>query len=448
MSVDVDVIIVGAGAAGIAAAMKLRKTSLSFIILEARNRVGGRACTDHETFTPTSVDLGASWIHSYRPENPMYPYYQEFQQDKQTTPTEQEDNRLNLDYDGKLLSPESLDHAKTILTQLFGCLEDFADASENKEDCSIEQVIKEKYEQLIEPQSEIKRVVDGFLADIELYEGSNLARLSAKQWEMLDENEINDRWVSFGYGTILEHLVEKYNLPIRLNTIVTCINTHDINRIAVSTTANDPPIFCRRVIITIPLGCLKRGTITFEPPLPDWKREAINQMGFGLLNKLIVQFSDCFWSTTTTELWHVSNQQRGHFLSTVCLPSPANIFIIFVYDALARELEDLPDNKILEQVMTFIRQIFPHTHVPDPIKFKFTRWAQDPFTYGSYSNYVVHANSNTVELLARDIADGRVHWAGEHTNINDNEWDIGYVASAFRSGERAALTIINQLSSS
>ncbi len=67
MSVDVDVIIVGAGAAGIAAAMKLRKTSLSFIILEARNRVGGRACTDHETFTPTSVDLGASWIHSYRP---------------------------------------------------------------------------------------------------------------------------------------------------------------------------------------------------------------------------------------------------------------------------------------------------------------------------------------------------------------------------------------------
>jgi monoamine oxidase len=116
-----------------------------------------------------------------------------------------------------------------------------------------------------------------------------------------------------------------------------------------------------------------------------------------------------------------------------------------VYDAFARELENLPDNKIVEQVMTFIRQIFPHTSVPDPIKFKFTRWSQDPFAYGSYSNYVVHANSNTVELLAKETADGRVQWAGEHTNTDDNEWDIGYLHSALRSGERAALTVLSQL---
>jgi polyamine oxidase len=100
--------------------------------------------------------------------------------------------------------------------------------------------------------------------------------------------------------------------------------------------------------------------------------------------------------------------------------------------------------------MNFIRQVFPQVPVPDPVKYKFTRWSQDPFAYGSYSNYAVHSNSNTVELLARDTADGRVHWAGEHTNTsdNDNEWDIGFVHSAFRSGQRAATAIINQLCSS
>lgn len=74
MSVDVDVIIVGAGAAGIADAMELRKTSLSFITLEARNHVDGLAYIDHETFTPTSVDLDASWFQHYRQENQMYLY--------------------------------------------------------------------------------------------------------------------------------------------------------------------------------------------------------------------------------------------------------------------------------------------------------------------------------------------------------------------------------------
>jgi monoamine oxidase len=450
MSVEADVIIIGAGAAGIAAAMELRKTSLSFVVLEARNRVGGRACTDHETFAPTPVDLGANWIHHYRPENPIYPYYQEFNVDKQISLTEQKENRLNLDYDGKLLSPEAIDDAKAICEQIFACLKDFIDVSKNEEDLSVEQVIKEEYERLVELQNETKRIVDSFLADIELYEASNLAQLSAKQWERVDVNKINDRWVSSGYGTILEHIADKYSLPIQLNTIVKRINTHDIDRIAVSTLDDSPPIFCRRIIVTIPLGCLKRDKITFEPPLPDWKRKAINQMGFGLLNKFILQFSDCFWGSATTNLWHTSNQQRGRFLSTTCLPPPANILIIFVHSTLAEEFETMTDNKILEQVMIFIRQVFPQSAVPDPIKYKFTRWAQDPFAYGSYSNSVVHSNPSTIELLARDTADGRVHWAGEHTNTNDNgnEWSNGYVHSAFRSGQRAAMAIINQLCSS
>ena len=80
------------------------------------------------------------------------------------------------------------------------------------------------------------------------------------------------------------------------------MNTSDPNRIAVNTNGDDTPKYCRRIIVTIPLGCLKRNTIKFEPPLPDWKRAAIDQMGFGLLNKLTLQFSDCFWGSTITNV--------------------------------------------------------------------------------------------------------------------------------------------------
>ena len=100
--------------------------------------------------------------------------------------------------------------------------------------------------------------------------------------------------------------------------------------------------------------------------------------------------------------------------------------------------------------MIYIRQIFSQVSIPNPIKYKFTRWGQDPFTYGSYSGYVVHSNQDTIKLLAKDTAAGRVHWAGEYANTKDNdeEWGTGCVHNAFLSGKRAAMTIINQLVSS
>ncbi|CAF5152180.1 unnamed protein product, partial [Rotaria sp. Silwood1] len=73
-----DVLIVGCGSAGIAAAIELQKISqVKFILLEARNRVGGRIVTDTTTFgTNTPIDLGAQWLHHFRPENPLYRYHE------------------------------------------------------------------------------------------------------------------------------------------------------------------------------------------------------------------------------------------------------------------------------------------------------------------------------------------------------------------------------------
>ncbi|CAF3678333.1 unnamed protein product [Rotaria sp. Silwood1] len=452
MSVDVDVIIVGAGAAGIGAAIELKKTSLSFVVLEARDRIGGRVYTDRETFSPIPVDLGASWIHEYEPNNPMYSYYQKYKVDEQNNSSydDDDDEILSLDYDGQCLSTEVEQQAKVVCAQLFQHLEKFASENDEQEDRSVEDVVRYYYDRIVESSGQIKRIIDSFLAVFEVHEASSFPALSAKQWETIDESTIHERFVSFGYGTILERIVDQYELSIRLNTLVTRIDTRNSDRIAIYTSTIDSPIFCRRIIVTIPLGCLKRETIVFEPPLPEWKRQAIAQMGFGLMNKLILQFPEQFWNAKKKIILRTCTEQRGRFLYTVCLPSPANILILLITGIYAYELEYLTDAGILDQVMIFLRQIFPQSQIPDPIKTKFTRWSQDPFAFGSYSNYAVHANKKTVEMLTRATADGRVHWAGEHAHFSDNtnKWMHGCVHSAVQSGRRAALVIKDQLGSS
>jgi polyamine oxidase len=129
------------------------------------------------------------------------------------------------------------------------------------------------------------------------------------------------------------------------------------------------------------------------------------------------------------------------------MPPPANILILFVTGVFAHELEALTDIQILEEIMKFLRQIFPGIDIPNPIKYKFTRWSQDPLAYGSYSNFPVHTGPHTIKELAKETADGRVQWAGEHANVNDGteNWSFGCVHSAFQSGQRAAKTIRKQL---
>ena len=116
-----DVIIIGCGPAGIAAGIEFQKiSSLKFLILEARNRVGGRVITDTKTFGINSpVDLGAQWLHHYRPENILYKYLQL-----------SKDNPINyhfilrssetpfFDIDGQRISSDKIAQAEDIFTKL------------------------------------------------------------------------------------------------------------------------------------------------------------------------------------------------------------------------------------------------------------------------------------------------------------------------------------------
>ncbi|CAF1545665.1 unnamed protein product, partial [Rotaria sordida] len=100
------------------------------------------------------------------------------------------------------------------------------------------------------------------------------------------------------------------------------------------------------------------NTIIFEPPLPEWKREAIDRMGYGLMNKLVVQFPDCFWGSSTLTIIHACTVRRGRFRFTICLPPPSNILIFFVTGTFVKEREKLTDNEILVEIMIFSSKLY------------------------------------------------------------------------------------------
>ncbi|CAF1466997.1 unnamed protein product [Adineta steineri] len=431
-----DIIIIGCGPAGIAAALELQKyqPTPSFLILEARNRVGGQAYTDTHTFaTDEPIDLGARWIHHYRPENPLSIHHTpsdkdrfnyQFFNDATTT--------AHFDYDGTSWSAASMNEAEKIVEEFYAHIKQY---DSTKEDISMFDAIRDKYEKI--QDEKVRRLVDMKLAFVEHYEASNLSELSTKSYEKSD-NDIKpcDLTLPIGLGSFIERIVERNHLPVQLNTIVTHINIPiDKNNSICISTQDQQHYMCKYVLITIPLGCLKKHGIHFTPALPDWKQNAIDRMGMGLLNKMHIQFPFTFWDEKLESIFISSNR----FRLFSCVPQ-AHILILFVAGKLARELEQQIDEQIVEQIIQCLQPIYPQ--MPKPTKWLMTRWGSDPFAYGSYSNFKTGSTHETVEELAKECYDGRIHWAGEHTNYGGT---IGCVDSAFESGHREAKRIYNKL---
>jgi polyamine oxidase len=430
-----DLIIIGCGPAGIAAALELQKyqPTPNFLIVEARNRVGGRTYTDKHTFVANEpIDLGARWIHHYRPENPLFPHHTPSDKDQIEYTFFDGPKTAFFDMDGTPLPDSLLAEAEKLAEEFCANIKQY---SPDKEDISMFDVIRDKYESIQDQQ--MRRLVNMNLSFIEHYEASNLHDLSAKSYLKSDfDLEPCDLTLPIGLGSFIEQIVERNHPPIQLNTIVTNIHIPtDKNYPICITTQDNHHYLCKYVLITVPLGCLKARSIQFSPSLPDWKQNAIDKMGFGLLNKIFVQFPSTFWDEKLESIFIASNR----FRLFLCLPKD-HMLVLFVAGDLAREVEQQTDEDTIEQIVQCLQPIYPQ--MPKPIKWLVSRWGCDPFAYGSYANFKVGATYETSKELARDCYDGRVYWAGEHANYGGT---IGCVDSAFESGHREAKRIYGKV---
>jgi monoamine oxidase len=439
MTTVYDVIIVGCGPAGIAAAIDFQRTSnVNYVILEARDRIGGRAVTDTSTFgAHIPVDLGAQWIHHYRPENPLYDYEQADDKHERNYRFIFSTNTTSIfDIDGQPFTNESIEQAERIVDEL---CQDIRTLSHQATDRSMFDMIETTLIKYGTTHPKMKRLIELYFSFIEQYEAANLDQLSAKSYLKSDDNMMeNNLALPDGFGTFVKAMTGRYKLPIELNSIVTCVDASNSDGIVRLTTADRRTLLCKYVLVTVPLGCLKKSTIEFLPCLPTWKQDAIDRMGFGLSNKIFLQFPRIFWNRQWSMFFTASTRYR-----TILCHADVGMLLVMVCARVAYELEDMSDADVVDDIMLMLRTIFSNEDVPQPQRYLITRWNSDRFACGSYASFSVGTNNQTLIDLARDCHE-RIYWAGEHTNYDGT---IGCVDSAFESGQREAKRLVERLHS-
>ena len=194
------------------------------------------------------------------------------------------------------------------------------------------------------------------------------------------------------------------------------------------------------VLCTASLGVLKAGHLDFRPALPSWKSQAISSLGFGLLNKLILEFDTAFWKTKNDSdmFGYVTpgpRESRGKFYIFWNLQRSTGRPILAALCAgeAAFAMEQDTEESLVTECMKALRAIHSEQTVPEPIHSHQTRWLQDEYARGSYSFLAAGNNGKEYDLLAKPVGT-TLYFAGEACNRDYP----ATVPGAYLSGLRAA----------
>jgi monoamine oxidase len=238
-----------------------------------------------------------------------------------------------------------------------------------------------------------------------------------------------------GFTPIVELLSK--DCDIRLNTQVSRIHYVD-NEIDVQT--NQGNFTTEKIIITVPLGILKKRLIKFEPELSQTKLSSLDKLDMGILDSLVLKFPHVFWPTMRFGINFCETGFDFRFLTNLVPFYQQPILTLRIAADHAKQLENQNDDIWLDKAMQALRHFFGN-HIPDPQQYIITRWGLDPFTYGSYSFIPVGATGEEHDILAEPI-NNKLFFAGEATHRRFP----ATVHGAYLSGIREAERIYSQLS--
>ncbi len=290
--------VIGAGVSGLAAAAALADAGLVVEVFEARDRIGGRVVTDRTLGTP--LDLGASWIHGARG-NPLTDIAEDLDLMRAKT---RYGNQVIRNEDGEVLCESDTSAGWQEVTWVeheYGA--DIADLSDEAEE------------------------------EGGLYGGK-------------------DRIFVCGYDDVLEAFAGDYE--VRLNAVVDRIEW-SAGRVLLD--AEGTPFDA--VIVTLPLGVLQSGSVVFAPELPQEKRNAIADLGMGLLNKVYLRFPEVFWDEEA-DLLGYDGPERGLFSEWVNIAKITGEPVLLGFNAssVADELEGWTDEEIVAEAMRALRGMY------------------------------------------------------------------------------------------
>lgn len=409
-SADLDVAVVGAGSAGIAAVRTLMASGLKVRLLEARARCGGRAWTDIDSLG-LPFDRGCGWLHSAL-RNPLRPLAEQHGIHCAAN------MQMRFHADGQLAEGARHQEIQSFLARN---LESMAEAGRRGRDLAGAEVI--------EHQHPYSSVLDNMIAAINGVESDMYSTGDAATQDDLGENWI----VREGLGELIAHRLGA-GLPVSLNCPVHAVN---YSQTPIRLRTAQGSLRARAVIVTVSTGVLAADTIRFTPALPDWKHDAIAAVPMGNAEKVALRFDgDAFGLAENTMLNIVKD---GRACGFHLRPFGQPVAIWFSGGALAREVAAMPLAQAQDFALEYLQHAFGSSVGERFVCATATAWCHDPFTRGSYSAARPGAHAQR-EALARPVTP-RLQFAGEATVAQD----FATAHGAWQSGIRAAEAVLAQL---
>jgi monoamine oxidase len=418
------IVIIGAGLSGLAAAQELNRWGHEVIVVEARERIGGRIWTSTQ-WADMPLDFGATWIHGPQG-NPLTDLAEQINAKRFTTSYEKS---VTYNTSGKPLSKAEEVRMEDLREQVFTALKK---AQDRDNDASIRQVIKPLIDRFNE-SSETYRFINFILSGaIEQEYSGSVEQLSVHWYDSAKTFDGDDVLFAQGFKVIPEFLAQ--GLQIELGQVVKEIQWQ---RSPIRVITQKAEFIADHVVVTLPLGILQAKRVRFSPELPRSKQNAIAKLGMGVLNKCYLRFPEVFWSADADWLEYVP-ARHGEWTEWVSFKQAANMPILLGFNASdrGRAIEAWSDEQTVASAMQTLRKIYG-VSIPEPIDYQITRWASDPFSLGSYSYNPVGAVPKIRQELAAPL-EKSLFFAGEASN---NDY-FGTAHGAYLSGLRAAQEIL------
>jgi monoamine oxidase len=425
-----EVLVIGAGIAGLAAARHLAINGYDVVVLEARDRIGGRIWTSQALSIP--ADLGASWIHGFE-DNPIARLARRYDVPvlrtdiSSVTPARYRSVAL-YDEDGRRLDDAEI----AAISELMADYLDFV-AAKQKEGVEMSLLaVEEAFAEAEGLDAERRRRLN-FIARTYLEHewAGPRSEVSLLEFDKTLGFAGHDRVFPGGYSQITDRLAEGTRILLEHE-----VKQVDYSGARVDVLTTQGSFQANHVLVTVPLGVLRAGRIAFNPSLPRDKREAIRTTRMGVFNKIFLKFDSVFWGDDYELIGYMGSQDSDwpeivNFHKIAGVP----LLLAFSAGAAGEQNEQRSDAELVACLMDCLRKMYGQ-NITEPSGHLITRWNQDPFSLGSYSYTPVGAKQSERRQIGMPV-ENRVFFAGEATS----QFFPSTVHGAFLSGVRAAYEI-------
>ncbi|KAL7276182.1 hypothetical protein RUND412_000833 [Rhizina undulata] len=316
-----------------------------------------------------------------------------------------------------------------------------------------------QYQNIVDITPQDLRLINWHYANLEYANAANVDSLSLGHWDQDDGNDFSGAHAMLmgGYTQVPRGL---FMAPKKLDVKT----KHAVRKITYPGDGgkgktkieceNGKVIEADKVVITLPLGVLKAQAVMFDPPLPEWKTGAIERLGYGLLNKVVLVYNEPFWDVDNDMVGllreptgdpfmqesYEANRGRFYMFWNCIKTSGKPMLIALMAGDAANQTEIESDDEIINQATAALSKMYAGKTVPRPTETIITRWRKDPYSRGSYSYVGPEATAEDYDLMAKPVGNS-LYFAGEASCRSHP----ATVHGAYISGLQAASDIVTSI---